>query len=158
MMSDDVLGRAFTALLLLRDVPVLAEHAAQIAQAEENRPRAVPAAQTILLAEVGEGAGDDSVAPGVADQSLVLEPVDVAVARAGTAVGQFGERRFGSRAELPTAGQLDIGRLEVVDQEPGIDPGGKCCSKHDRVGLDGSRGAESAPPIGLIRQLRGAAV
>ena len=40
----------------LAGLPVLAEDAAEVAPAEEDVARAVPAAQAILLAEVGEPA------------------------------------------------------------------------------------------------------
>jgi hypothetical protein len=36
---------------------VLAEHTAQVAAGEEDRPRAVPAAQAVLLPEVGKVVG-----------------------------------------------------------------------------------------------------
>jgi hypothetical protein len=51
-----------TRLDLLADVVVLAEHAAQVAVAEEDRARPVPAAQTVFFAEMREPARDDCVA------------------------------------------------------------------------------------------------
>jgi hypothetical protein len=42
-------------LASLADVPVLAEDTPQVTEREEDRARALPAAKTILLAEMREG-------------------------------------------------------------------------------------------------------
>ena len=77
----------------LRGLPVLAEHAAEVAEAEEDRPAAAVAAQHVLLPEVGKRGGDHRVAPGVAHPSLVGEPVHATVAGARSTVPQLGECR-----------------------------------------------------------------
>jgi uncharacterized protein (DUF1800 family) len=70
---------------LPRDVVVLAEHAAQVAAAEEDRSRAAATAQAVLLAEVREVRSDDGVTPDAAQPRPVGEPVDLAQARADQA-------------------------------------------------------------------------
>src|SRR5512135_228422 len=76
---SDPLGWALGADGPLADVPVLAEDATQVAEAEEDRPRAVAAPQAILLAEVGAGAGDARVTAGVTDAGLVRHAVDMTI-------------------------------------------------------------------------------
>src|SRR6185369_7210526 len=48
----DLTGVALAAFELLRYVPVLAERAAEVAEAEEDGPGAAPAPQAVLLAEM----------------------------------------------------------------------------------------------------------
>src|SRR3990172_4888012 len=76
------------------------EDAAEVAPGEEDRPRAVPPPEAVLLTEVGEVARHARVAAGLADRGLPLEPVDPAVPRAGDAGGEAGDRFFGPPAEL----------------------------------------------------------
>ena len=52
--------------------------AAQVAAREEDCPRAVPAAQAVLLAEVGEVGGDDRLAPNATEAGSIGEPIDLA--------------------------------------------------------------------------------
>jgi hypothetical protein len=56
------------------DVEVLAEHAPQVAAGEEDRARAVPASQAILLTEMREVRGDDRLAADRAQTALAAEP------------------------------------------------------------------------------------
>src|SRR4029434_1935338 len=64
---------------------ILAEHAAQIAPAEKDRPRPVPAAQAILLAKMRERARHSRLPPALAHADLVVEPVNLAIPRANAA-------------------------------------------------------------------------
>ncbi len=96
----DPLRRRDGAASLLADIPVLTELASQIAEREEDRGAAAPAAQAVLLAEVLEIAADDGVPSRLADAEGVGEAVDVAVARADLAGAQLLERFGRAAAEL----------------------------------------------------------
>jgi hypothetical protein len=61
------------------------EDAFQVTVREEDGARASMAAEAILLAEMGEVAGDDGMTPGETDRLLILEAIDVAVPRADPA-------------------------------------------------------------------------
>src|SRR5690348_5823193 len=67
------------------DAEVLAEHAPQVAAGEEDRARAVLAAQAILLTEMREMRGDDRLPADRAQAALIGEAVDLAQLRADTA-------------------------------------------------------------------------
>src|SRR5579871_3452067 len=99
----------------------MAEDAAEVAEREEDRPRASPAAEAVLLAPVREGARDDRVASRVADARLVRDPVDAAVPRARVAIRELGEAGLHSRGEVVLR-ELPVGRHEAVDQEPFLVP------------------------------------
>jgi hypothetical protein len=71
----------------------------------------------VLLAEMGKRAGDDRVAPGLADQRLVLQPVDVAVARTRATVPELCQCPIDAGGELSRAVELEIRRLEGLDDE-----------------------------------------
>src|SRR5271157_1269640 len=116
----DLLRGALRADGLLADVPVLAEDAAQVAQAEEDRPRSIPAAQAILLAEVGEGAGDPCITAGMADPRLVLHAVDVAIPGACAAVLQLAQTGGDALGQSTRAMQGQVGGLEGLEQESRI--------------------------------------
>ena len=119
-MDADVLSVVFSAVSLLGDVPVLAEHAAQVAQPKEDRAGAVPATQAVLLAEVREGAGDDRVSARVAHARDVLEPVHVTVARTGAAVLELAQGGPDAPLELAAAVEREIGRFEVLEHEASL--------------------------------------
>jgi hypothetical protein len=68
-----------------RDVVVLAKDATEVASREEDRPRAAPAAQAVLLAEVREVGGDDGMPTDRAQTGDVGAAVDLAPARADDA-------------------------------------------------------------------------
>ena len=61
---------------------VLAEHAAQVATREEDRPRAASAAKAVLLTEVRKVGGDHRVPPDSAQTRDIGPTVDLAAARA----------------------------------------------------------------------------
>src|SRR6185437_15384081 len=67
------------------DVVVLAEHAAQVAAGEEDRARAIPPPQAVLLAEMREMRCNDSRPPDPTQAFDVMQPVDPAQPRADTA-------------------------------------------------------------------------
>jgi hypothetical protein len=78
-------GHDGLALHLPGDVVVLAEDAAEVAPGEEDRPRAAPAAQAVLLAEMREVGGDDRLPPDRAEAGDVGAAVDLAAAWADEA-------------------------------------------------------------------------
>ena len=101
-----------------RDVRVLAERAAQGAAAEEDRPRAVRAAQAVLLAEVREGGRDHGTAADLARARLAVEAPRPARARA-QATGLEGEAGvLGARPQATVTLQREVGRLEARDTKP----------------------------------------
>src|SRR5206468_7515164 len=59
--------------------------AAQIAPAEKDRARAVPAAQAIFFAEMRKRAGHARKTATLADADLIVEPVNLAIAWANAA-------------------------------------------------------------------------
>jgi hypothetical protein len=80
------LGRAdFRAFAELAGLEVLAEDAAQIAPAEKDRARAIPAAQTIFFTEMRKRAGYARKPPALADSNFIVVAVDLAVTRADAA-------------------------------------------------------------------------
>jgi hypothetical protein len=93
------------ALDLPGDVVVLAEHTAQVAAGEEDRARAVPAAQAVLLPEVREVGGDHGLAADGAQPRVVGQAVHLAQPRADlTALNpEQGERLPGARRQLVDA-------------------------------------------------------
>lgn len=82
---DQPLGGHGRAALVLADVEVLAEDAAQVALGEENRAAAAPSAQAVLLTQVREVTADAGLASGAAGSGFTRQPVDAALARAGLA-------------------------------------------------------------------------
>ena len=64
------------------DVVVLAEHTAQVAAGEEDRARAVPTPQAVLLPEVWEVGGDHGLAADGAQPLVVGQAVHLAQPRA----------------------------------------------------------------------------
>jgi hypothetical protein len=75
-------GVHFGAFAELAGLEILAENAAEIAPAKENRAGAVPTAETIFFAEVRKSAGDTCQSSAFANSDLVIESVDLAVTRA----------------------------------------------------------------------------
>ena len=73
---------AFTELAGLE---ILAKDAPQIAPPKKDRARAVPAAQTIFLTEMWKGTGDAREPSAFAHTDLVVEPVDLTIARTNLA-------------------------------------------------------------------------
>jgi hypothetical protein len=94
---------------------VLAEDAAQIAAAEEDRARAAHAAQAVLLTEMSEVRRDNRVAPHPAQPRLIAEPIDLAQPRAdAAAILEQRERALGAIVELARGVEREVGRAPVV--------------------------------------------
>ncbi|MEE9568245.1 MAG: hypothetical protein V3W37_02575, partial [Candidatus Binatia bacterium] len=74
---------------LLANVPILTENATEIAEAEEDGPRAVPPAEADLLAEMREGARNPCVPTRTANTRFIYETVHVTVSWTGAAVLQL---------------------------------------------------------------------
>ena len=97
---------------LLRDVPVLAKHAAQVAPGEEDGARAAPAAQRVLLAVVGAVARHHRPLSGPAHRALAgRQAIHVAVAGAQVAIRQVAPGLAHAALQL-AGGERQIGRLE----------------------------------------------
>src|SRR5439155_1719965 len=97
-----LLGTHLPALTHLAQLPVLAEHAAQVAEREEDRARAVPAAETVLLAEVREGRGHPGVAAGEAGRALRDVRGDGAARRRSRWAFEWKFlRRWATRGDMP---------------------------------------------------------
>ncbi len=93
------------------DVEVLTEDAAKVAAREEDGPRAAPAAQTVLLAEVLEVGGHDGVSPHTAGPPPIDSSVDLALAGADdAALPEQLERLAGPLRELPGSVEAHVGR------------------------------------------------
>ena len=110
IMVGQLLGGDRPPLPLPTDVEVLAEHAAEVALAEEDRAGAVPAPQAILLAMMGKGTADDRQPPSAAvgSRAVVLAPVGMALARADGAVGQGVDRLAGAAGKLTAFQQFQV--------------------------------------------------
>ena len=80
---------------------------------EEDRSGALPAAQTVLLAEVWKGAADHRVAPGLAHGDVVVEAVHPTVAWAGPTV-------FEGRERTLDASRQSAARQRAVDGPDGL--------------------------------------
>ena len=98
---------------------VLAEDAAQVAAAEEDRARAAHAAQAVLLPEVREVRCDDRVPADAAQARLVAESIHFAQPRADAAAVPLEkrERSLGAIAELAGRVEREVGRLPVFDAD-----------------------------------------
>src|SRR6184192_2252287 len=81
----ELAGTYLGAFAELARLEILTKDTAQIAPAEKNRARSVPAAQTIFLAEMRERAGDAREPATLADADLVVVTVDLAITRANVA-------------------------------------------------------------------------
>ena len=106
----------------LRDVPVLAEDAAQVALAEEDRSRAPEAGEHRLLSGVGERAGDEGVSTRAADSGLALVPQGLASARARRATIERLPRLSDAGFQLVFGGERKVAGSEVADDELALRP------------------------------------
>src|SRR5262245_11946116 len=102
------------ALALLARLEVLAEDAAKVAPGEEDGARPLPAAEDVLLAEVGEVGGDPRVAGGLADGEPAVEAVDLAVARAERADAECLQCLVDLLAQAARLPGLEIGGDELA--------------------------------------------
>ena len=106
--------RDFDAIALLARFKVLTEHAPQIAPREKDRPRAVPATQTILLSEVCERASHPRKPPAFAYAGLVFQPIYLAIARADVTATQQLKRLFHFLAQPSFLVSFHVGRNEFT--------------------------------------------
>lgn len=102
--------------MLLRNVPVLAKHATQVAQAKKDRAGPVPPPQAILFAEMRERAADDGMAPGIADPLVVVQAVDMAVARANAAILEFIQGGFHPSFQFPPEAGLQADWFVILEE------------------------------------------
>jgi hypothetical protein len=99
-----------------------AEDAGEVAAREEDRARAAPAAQAVLLAEVREVRRDDGIAPNRAEPSDVCTAIDLAARRTNHATRAEKLVRFGGPLlQLARVGQLDIRRRRFHCPRPRCD-------------------------------------
>ena len=111
-------------LTLLREIPVLAVDAAQVAPAEEDRPGAAPAAQHIFLAVVWPPARDDRALAGAADRALdARPPVHMAVPGTQIAVLEVTPCRLDPPREHARLQQVDVGCVQFAVSDCGEDGG-----------------------------------
>src|SRR5437588_9792022 len=69
----------------LARLEILTENAPQIAPAEKDRARSVPAAQTVFFAKMRKRAGYTRQPATLANADLIVEPVNLTIARANAA-------------------------------------------------------------------------
>src|SRR6266850_3793484 len=81
----ELAGTYLGAFAELARLKILTEDTAQIAPAEKNRARPVPAAQTIFFAEMWKRAGHPREPAAFADADFIVVAVDLAIARADAA-------------------------------------------------------------------------
>jgi hypothetical protein len=92
-----------------------AKGASQVASAEEDRPGPTSPTETVLLAEVREVRRDYGMPPDATQPRLIVEPVDLAQARADATAGiEQGQRLFRALAQLAPGVQREVGRLMVA--------------------------------------------
>ena len=124
----EAFGRGFVAGRFLANVEVLAEDAAEVAPGEEDGAAAVPAAEAVFFAEVGEVAGDAGVAAGFADGftgAAGFDAVDAAVAGADGAFAEPLDGFVGAALEFAAAVEGHVGGFEVADGDgKGVAGGG----------------------------------
>ncbi len=99
----------------LADLPVLAKLAAQIAAAEENRSRAVPAAQYVFFAVMGAVTVNDGVLSDPAYRALQgPQAIDPTIARAKIASLQMLAGDAGTPRQFAAFKQVQIGGVKAV--------------------------------------------
>ena len=98
-----LLGGGGPAVSFPTDFEVLAEHAAQVALAEEDRARALLASQAVFLAVMRKGAADDCAPAGATVRLLaaVAAPIGVTAARTERAIGKGIDRSPPRQASSP---------------------------------------------------------
>src|SRR5437899_8348617 len=80
----ELAGTYLGAFAELARLEILTKDTAQIAPAEKDRARSVPAAQTVFFAKMRKRAGYTRQPATLANTDLIVKPVDLAVARANT--------------------------------------------------------------------------
>src|SRR6185295_277672 len=95
----------------LTDLVVLTIDTSEITQTEKDVSGAVAADQSRLFAEVRRIGGNDRKQSRVTRGNLVVQPIDVAVARTDTATAELCHKQTASLGKLSGFKQLDIGRI-----------------------------------------------
>src|SRR6266446_8846643 len=81
----ELAGTYLGAFAELARLEILTKDTAQIAPAEKNRARSVPAAQTVFFAKMRKRAGYTRQPATLANADLIVEPVNLTIARANAA-------------------------------------------------------------------------
>jgi hypothetical protein len=102
------------------DIEVLAEDTAQVAAGEEDRPRASPAAEAVLLAVVREMTRYHGIASGPANREFVLQAVDPAITRTARATAEDLDGAVDAALQLTALEQREIGRAESSGRGSGV--------------------------------------
>src|SRR5262249_25410865 len=95
----------------LRGVVVLAEDALEVAEREEDGAAPGPAAEAVLLAEMGEVARDARAPAGGADLGPVRKAVHTAVARAYLAADKRADGLFGAALQIARGIRREVTRV-----------------------------------------------
>jgi hypothetical protein len=110
------------------DIEVLAEDTAQVAAGEEDRPRASPAAEAILLAVMRGMTRYRGIASGPANREFVLEAVDPAVPRTARATAQGFDGAVDAALQFTALKEREVGRAESSARGSGVDQHKDCTS------------------------------
>jgi hypothetical protein len=108
------------------DVEVLAEHASEVAVAEEDRARTRPAPQAVFFTVMGKYTVHHGQPPGTAVElgTGLLSPVGMALTRAAGAVGQGLHGFVGPAGKLTAFEKLQVGgpsrRHRIVSQSSSL--------------------------------------
>src|SRR6185369_3912332 len=95
----------------LTDLVVLTIDTSEIAQSEKDVSGAVTADESRLFAEVRRIGGNDRTQSGVTRGNLVVEPIDIAIARTDPAAAKHFHEQPASLGQLSGFKQLDIRRI-----------------------------------------------
>jgi len=109
--------RDLRALAKLARREVLAEHAPQIAPTEKDRARPIPGPQAILLAEMRKRARHPRLPPALAHADLVVEPVNLAIARTNATRPQRFHSLVGPLLEKSLLECFDVSRHKILPRQ-----------------------------------------
>ncbi len=70
-----------------------------------------------LIYDEAEGWPDDGIAPGTANELLIVEAIHMTVTGTGAAIHQFLQCALGSPCEFTTTVQRQVGRLKTLKRE-----------------------------------------
>ncbi|HXF40912.1 MAG TPA: hypothetical protein VN687_14440 [Blastocatellia bacterium] len=95
----------------LTDLVVLTIDTSEIAQSKKDVSGAVAADESRLFAEVRRIRGNNRTQSGITRGNLVVQPVDVAIARADTATTKHFHEQTASLGQLSGFKELDVRRI-----------------------------------------------
>ena len=104
----------FSAFTELTGLEILTKYAAKIAPAEKDRARSIPATQAIFFAEMRERAGHAREPAALAHADLVIEPIDLAIARTNLARPERFDRLLGALLKNPLFERSHINRNKIL--------------------------------------------